>query len=128
MAASYTYIDPAELVTLLDDEEKGGKVAIVDCRDDDRGDGFIVGSIHFPSTTQSEARFAELATSLAQEGKTIIVFHCALSQVRGPKGANRFASALRVQGMTSPVVHVLRGGWENFCALYGESRPDLMSE
>ncbi|RNC37070.1 As/Sb Reductase [Trypanosoma cruzi] len=127
MTANYMYMEPSELVALLDDEVQRNKVAVIDCRDEDRSDGFILGSIHFPSRLQSEGRFNELADTLEREGRSIAVFHCALSQVRGPKAANRFAVKLYEKGMCALSVYVLRGGWDRFHAMYGESRPDLTS-
>ncbi|RNF25750.1 As/Sb Reductase [Trypanosoma conorhini] len=127
MAADYTYMDPAELAALLDDAEECASVAVIDCRDDDRCDGFIVGSIHFPSRTQSEQRIHELAAALEEEGRTVIVFHCNLSQVRGPRAAIRFAAALRERAICTLSVYVLRGGWDRFYAVYGESRPELIA-
>ncbi|RNF10950.1 As/Sb Reductase [Trypanosoma rangeli] len=126
MPANYTYMDPSELVALLDDGERCASVAVIDCRDDDRAEGFIVGSVHFPSSSQLERRIHELAASLEEEGRTVIVFHCSFSQVRGPRAANRFAAALREKAICTLSVYVLRGGWNYFYAVYGVSRPELI--
>ncbi|KAH9578634.1 Rhodanese-like domain [Trypanosoma melophagium] len=126
MSAGYNYLEPAELVALLDGAEKE-KVAVVDCRDEDRRGGHVVKSRHFPSATGLSAqRLAELADDLRRAGIAVAVFHCALSQVRGPRAAGRFAAILRDLGMDTPRVFVLRGGWELFHSIYHASRPDLI--
>ncbi|EPY33714.1 As/Sb Reductase [Strigomonas culicis] len=125
--ASYTYMEPEELVALLDDPAEAAKLTIVDCRDSDReAEGFILTSLHLPTATSPTAAYTALAERLAEEGKTTVVFHCALSQIRGPRGASRFAAVLRDLGRTVPRVCVLRGGFELFQGMYGKARPDLM--
>jgi len=124
--SAYHYMLAEELVALLDDPAKADKVAIIDCRDDDRNEGFIIGSIHAPTMMYSNDMYRSLATSLASEKKEYAVFHCALSQIRGPRGALRFAAAQRDLGYALPNVFVLKGGWEEFYMIYGNRRPDLM--
>lgn len=148
--ASYTYMSPEELVALLDNPLDRSRLAIIDCRDEDRSEGWIIDSIHMPSNTYSPEAYRTLAISLCQSQKKLAVFHCALSQVRGPKGASRFCTALQAVAALSnhstsnhttdavekttaatttlslPEVKVLRGGWENFYAKYATSRRDLM--
>lgn len=77
----------AERVTVLNlrDWIKNGKsVAIIDVRDDDHAGGNIVGSKHFPSS-----KFATSIPEVIQHAKDkdAVVFHCSLSQLRGPKAA-----------------------------------------
>ncbi|KAH8604871.1 Rhodanese like domain [Trypanosoma vivax] len=126
MEANYKYMDAAELVALLDNSDQCEEVAVIDCRDEDRADGWIRGSIHFPAATQNQSKHMELASTLNERGLTIAVFHCALSQVRGPRAAGRFADALRALNLQAPRVYVLRGGFEHFHAMYADSRPDLL--
>jgi rhodanese-related sulfurtransferase len=59
-------------------------VAVVDVRDDDHEGGHIKGCIHSPSTS-----FLSGVDQLREKLKDtpVVVFHCALSQVRGPKAA-----------------------------------------
>ncbi|KAL0344666.1 UNVERIFIED_CONTAM: Dual specificity phosphatase Cdc25 [Sesamum radiatum] len=88
MAPSITYITGSELLSL----RTRPNIAIIDVRDDERSyDGHIAGSLHFASGT-----FVEKLPSLveATKEKDTLVFHCALSQVRGPKCARRFAEYL----------------------------------
>lgn len=124
--AAYRYMRPEELVELLDDPVQRPKLAIIDCRDDERNAGFIIGSLHAPTALYTDELYRSLAKSLFEEKIEIAVFHCQLSQVRGPRGALRFAAAQRDLGYALPNVFVLKGGWEAFYDLYGNCRPDLM--
>ncbi|XP_031126298.1 dual specificity phosphatase Cdc25 [Ipomoea triloba] len=88
MTRSITYITASQLLSL----KRRPNIAIVDVRDDERScDGHIAGSLHFASDT-----FLDKLPSLVQsvKGKDTLVFHCALSQVRGPKCARRLAEYL----------------------------------
>ncbi|KAK4432476.1 Dual specificity phosphatase Cdc25 [Sesamum alatum] len=110
MARSITYITGSQLLSL----RTRPNIAIVDVRDDERSyDGHIAGSLHFASGT-----FLDKLPSLveATKDKDTLVFHCALSQVRGPKCARRFAEYLadaKDMGMKNIMV-LERGynGWE----------------
>ncbi|KAI1455935.1 Rhodanese-like protein [Annulohypoxylon moriforme] len=62
-------------------------VAIVDVRDDDHIGGHIKSSLHFPSGSL-DATMPTLLRKLAD--KEVVVFHCALSQQRGPSAALRY--------------------------------------
>lgn len=66
---------------------EAGKVAVIDVRGDDHVGGHIHSSIHVPSTTL-DYRIPEIVRTLAD--KEIVVFHCALSQERGPRAARRY--------------------------------------
>ena len=63
------------------------KVAVIDVRDDDYVGGHIHGSTHVPSSTLGY-RITEIVRILAD--REIVVFHCALSQQRGPNAALRY--------------------------------------
>ena len=63
------------------------KVAIVDVRDHDHVGGHIKSSTHVPSSTL-DYRIPEVVRTMA--GKEVVVFHCALSQQRGPAAALRY--------------------------------------
>ena len=63
------------------------KVAVIDVRDDDHVGGHINSSIHVPSSSL-DYRIPEIVRTMA--GKEIVVFHCALSQQRGPAAALRY--------------------------------------
>lgn len=124
--ANYKYISPDELVELLDRPDSFHKVVVVDCRDADRDSGFIANSINAPTISYTTEMYEQLAKQLFEEKKEIAVFHCAQSLIRGPKGANRFAMAQKAKGYPLPVVYVLRGGWDDFYDMYGDTRPDLI--
>ena len=62
-------------------------IAVVDVRDSDHVGGHIAGSIHAP-TPALDWKMPELVRTL--KDKDIVVFHCALSQVRGPAAALRY--------------------------------------
>ncbi|KAK1434882.1 hypothetical protein QVD17_00636 [Tagetes erecta] len=90
MAKSISYITGSDLLSL----KERANVAIVDVRDDERiYDGHIAGSLHFASDTFLD-RIPNLVQTAKAKGKDTLVFHCALSQVRGPKCARRFADYL----------------------------------
>uniref|UniRef100_A0A2P2QP54 arsenate reductase (glutathione/glutaredoxin) n=1 Tax=Rhizophora mucronata TaxID=61149 RepID=A0A2P2QP54_RHIMU len=112
MSRSVTYITGSQLLSL----KRRPNIAIVDVRDDERSyDGHIAGSLHYASST-----FTDKISNLLQEvkGKDTLVFHCALSQVRGPSCARRFAHYLEEikddAGGIKNIMVLERGfnGWE----------------
>ncbi|EJC97820.1 Rhodanese-like protein [Fomitiporia mediterranea MF3/22] len=113
----YTYMRGDELVELIKSDAKPhSDYVVIDVRDDDRFGGHIVNSVHSPSYT-----FQEQVQDLVEKTKDIpkVVFHCALSQARGPKAA-RIYSELRSElqekeGKDKDFdVYVLRGGFTEF--------------
>ncbi|KAL6585408.1 cell division cycle-related protein [Orobanche minor] len=88
MNRSISYITGSDLLAL----KRRPNIAIVDVRDNERkSDGHIAGSLHFASST-----FVDKLPDLveATKDKDTLVFHCALSQVRGPRCAETFAQYL----------------------------------
>lgn len=63
-------------------------VAVVDVRDSDHVGGHIASSMHVPSSTL-DYKVPELVRTL--KDKKTVVFHCMLSQQRGPSAALRYA-------------------------------------
>ncbi|KAG9441818.1 hypothetical protein H6P81_017672 [Aristolochia fimbriata] len=110
MAALVSYISASQLLNLNET-----KVAIVDVRDDERSyDAHIAGSLHYASET-----FSEKIPGLVRDvqGKDTLVFHCALSQVRGPSCARLLAdylSEVKENTGIKKIVVLERGfnGWE----------------
>ncbi|PNT78351.1 arsenate reductase 2.2 [Brachypodium distachyon] len=106
-----SYVSAEQLVSMARDP----RVAIVDVRDEERTcDAHIAGSHHFASDGFAE-RLPELAE--ATRGKETLVFHCALSQVRGPSCARMFLDYLSEAKEDSGVKSITvleRGfnGWE----------------
>ena len=75
-----------QLASILLSEE-ASKVAVIDVRDNDHVGGHIHTSTHVP-TPSLDYRIPEIVRTLAD--KDIVVFHCALSQQRGPSAAMRY--------------------------------------
>jgi rhodanese-related sulfurtransferase len=117
--ANYTYISAADLVQLIRTEPSS--VSIVDVRDDDHVGGHIKGS-QWVATSSLDWRLPELVRTL--KDRPTVVFHCTLSQVRGPKAARRYGEErerlLGGQGDDSQgsppkqKVYVLSGGFERW--------------
>lgn len=79
-------ISREELSSLLLSSD-ASKLAVIDVRDDDHVGGHIHNSTHVPSSSL-DYRGPEIVRKLAD--KEIVVFHCALSQQRGPGAALRY--------------------------------------
>ncbi|KAK4125637.1 Rhodanese-like protein [Parathielavia appendiculata] len=103
-------------------------IAVIDVRDDDYIGGHIKGSQNVPSRTLD----AMLPTLVRQlQDKETVVFHCALSQQRGPSAALRYirererllaskkAREDRVNGPKEQQVLVLDRGFAGWQELYG---------
>ncbi|SHO77295.1 Similar to S.cerevisiae protein YCH1 (Phosphatase with sequence similarity to Cdc25p) [Malassezia sympodialis ATCC 42132] len=83
--APYKYIDADSLASMLKQRSENPRsVVVVDVRDDDYEGGHIAGAIHSPSST-----FLDSVNDLLAKVRDYdnVVFHCALSQQRGPKAA-----------------------------------------
>ncbi|KPI43837.1 Arsenate 2.1 [Cyphellophora attinorum] len=94
--SSLSYMKPEQLFTELEQQfetSPGSKprVAVIDVRDSDHLGGHIRGSEWVPSD-QLDARIPELIRLHGDKEK--VVFHCMLSQQRGPRAALKFARAL----------------------------------
>ncbi|GAA5838026.1 hypothetical protein JCM5353_003373, partial [Sporobolomyces roseus] len=87
------YINHDELTALIKSEAVAGKdYQVVDVRDEDFRGGNITGAIRAPSEARTEQTVHDLVTKL--EGVPKVIFHCTLSQVRGPKNARIYADAV----------------------------------
>ncbi|KHJ36094.1 putative cdc25 family phosphatase ibp1 protein [Erysiphe necator] len=71
----------------LDESIPPSKTAVVDVRDNDHIGGHIKYSIHMPSNTL-DTNITDLVRRL--KDKELVVFHCALSQQRGPSAALKY--------------------------------------
>ncbi|KAH7121251.1 Cdc25 family phosphatase-like protein Ibp1 [Dendryphion nanum] len=90
--ADLTYITREDLSTRLlststPSPTSSSPIAIIDVRDSDHIGGHIRGSTWIPSS-ELDYRIPELVREL--KGKETVVFHCALSQQRGPSAALRY--------------------------------------
>jgi rhodanese-related sulfurtransferase len=121
--------------------------AVVDVRDSDHIGGHIRGSTWIPSN-ELDYKTADLVRTLAD--KDVVIFHCALSQQRGPSAALRYLrekerlmpqSRVASQGIVeeggagaaegqdkqdkqgkTQRVYVLRGGFTEWQEKYGEDK------
>ena len=80
--ANLPYISREELAKLVKAKTPG--LTVIDVRDSDFVGGHIVGCINVPVNTH-DYRMPELVRTLKKQNT--IVFHCALSQQRGPSSA-----------------------------------------
>ena len=84
--SSPSYMTKETLAELLG-APSASSVAVIDVRDEDYVGGHIMGSQNVPSTTL-DYRMPELVRTLKDKEK--VVFHCALSQQRGPAAARMY--------------------------------------
>ncbi|KAF3043683.1 hypothetical protein E8E12_006533 [Didymella heteroderae] len=82
----------------IDNQGLPANTAVVDVRDSDHIGGHIRGSTWVPSS-QLDYKTPELVREL--KDKEVVVFHCALSQQRGPSAALRYLREKeRLDGLT----------------------------
>lgn len=115
------FISPATLKSWLTESSKP-RFAIVDVRDSDHVGGHIRGSHHFPSS-DLPSHLTEIKQLVDDNKLQALVFHCALSQARGPKAALLFLRALddspEDENLNNLDVYVLKGGFTNWARHYG---------
>ncbi|KAL3296610.1 Tyrosin-phosphatase [Colletotrichum asianum] len=123
--------DKLSTMLLAEQAAANPSVAVVDVRDDDYIGGHIKGCINMPSRSL-EAMMPTLIRRL--EGKKTVIFHCALSQQRGPSAALRYlrerdqvlaskqpSGSSEEQASTQPQdVYVLDRGFVGWQEVYGE--------
>lgn len=133
--ATLPRVHPTTLASLLLSPTSKPKVAVIDVRDSDHIGGHIKSSEWIP-LTELDARIPELIR--LHKDKDKIVFHCMLSQQRGPMAALKLARAMRDkdekegkergkegESMSEakeapPEVCILEGGFGMWQARYGE--------
>lgn len=101
-----------------------GKFAIVDVRESDYIGGHIKGSLHYSAGSLNET-LPDLKRKLREKDVDNVIFHCALSQVRGPRSALTFLRSIGENELADPFyqklqVSVLKGGFTKWQELYGE--------
>ena len=79
------FVSRSDLANMLRSKTPG--ISIIDVRDDDYVGGHIIGSQNVPVHTHDH-KMPELVRTLRDQN--IIVFHCTLSQQRGPSSALRY--------------------------------------
>lgn len=86
--ASLPRITPDKLAPLVRSKDKN--LAVIDVRDSDYVGGHIAGGTNVPTHTH-DYKMPELVRTL--QDKDTVVFHCALSQQRGPSAALKYLRA-----------------------------------
>lgn len=121
----------AQKITSSADEALPANTTVIDVRDSDHVGGHICGSTWVPSSSL-DYKVPSLVRELRD--KEVVVFHCALSQQRGPSAALRY---LRERERLDPGrgegveksgegkaqrVYVLKGGFTEWQEKYGEDQ------
>ncbi|KAL4069886.1 Rhodanese-like domain-containing protein [Scleroderma yunnanense] len=115
------YIHSYELAAIIQSDKKSGKdYLVVDVRDEDWVGGNIKGSRHIPSE-----KFLIEVDQLLKDSKDVptVVFHCRLSQQRGPKAARIYEEARNLLHPSGEhfEVRVLSGGFYQFGEIYKDN-------
>ena len=118
------FLKREQVASLLSNPETASEIAIIDVRDSDRIGGHIKSSQWIPINTL-DYKLPELIRILKAKKK--VVFHCALSQQRGPSAALRYARE-RAKVLKNEKganedhqqVCVLEGGFSMWQAKYGD--------
>ncbi|CAK5264826.1 unnamed protein product [Mycena citricolor] len=109
------YISGEELAEIIKSDQLVNKdYLVVDVRDDDFAGGNIKGAQNVPSRY-----FHTSVYDLVKKKEDVkaMVFHCALSQARGPKAARIYEetrSNLKLDGTKPQEIYVLRNGFTEF--------------
>jgi Cdc25 family phosphatase len=111
-----SYIETDELAELLSDTDS--QTVVVDVRDDDFYGGNIPGARNVPSRMwMNTSTVTELVNDL--KDADTVVFHCMLSQVRGPTCARQFLSTMKDMNLEGkPSVKVLYEGFKGWRRRY----------
>jgi len=113
------YITGDELAGIMkSDKVPNQDYLVVDVRDDDYHGGNIKGALNMPSR-----HFLMNVDGLVKKAKDVpvVVFHCALSQVRGPKAARIYEETRQnvlSDSNDDHQVYVLRDGFSQFQVKY----------
>ncbi|KAI9024926.1 Rhodanese-like protein [Phycomyces nitens] len=124
------YIEPEDLKSIVKDPSLVPlkDYVIIDVRDLDYQGGHIPGAVNVPAH-----ELMDKTNVLVDDYKDVplVIFHCALSQVRGPKSAriyNETKNLLRPDSsQQSYKVKVLRGGFEGWHAKFKQDQSLLES-
>lgn len=105
-----------------------GKFAVVDVRESDYVGGHIKGSYHYPAGN-FDANLGDLQDRLAKNETNDVVFHCMLSQARGPKATLKFMRSMndvidpkKREFFDGLNIWVLQGGFSKWQESYGEDQ------
>ncbi|KAE8958760.1 hypothetical protein PR003_g13780 [Phytophthora rubi] len=119
------YIQPSGLVEILRNPDTTSKrPLIIDVRDTDYAGGHIRSAINIPEDNFMDDDDVDALVEKYKD-ENAIVFHCMMSQVRGPSCAKRFKARMEIvlEGINhKPRVLILHSGNERFERIYkGES-------
>ncbi|BGP43895.1 Cdc25 phosphatase Ibp1 [Rhodotorula kratochvilovae] len=89
---NYQYLNADQLAELVRTGKAGKDYQVVDVRDEDFHGGNIPGAIRAPSELRTDQSVQDLVAKLTDV--PTVIFHCSLSQVRGPKAARIYADAM----------------------------------
>ncbi|KAJ2803626.1 Cdc25 phosphatase Ibp1 [Coemansia guatemalensis] len=127
------FISATELAKLVRDTKKkpGTDYLIVDVRDEDYKVGHIPGAVNIPSH-DIPLRAGELIDKYSHVPQ--VVFHCALSQQRGPKSARIYKEVvqrrLQVSNANDPLakqsIQVLKKGFVGWADTFLVKEPELI--
>lgn len=111
-------LSPSDLAATLRDDSPTAppKPLIIDVRDEDFAEGHIRSAINVPEEDFEDDDDVDALVNKYKDEERI-VFHCMMSQVRGPKCARRFLSRMEVVldgAEKKPHVEVLQGGFQLF--------------
>ncbi|KAJ2369183.1 Cdc25 phosphatase Ibp1 [Coemansia sp. RSA 2611] len=128
-----SFITAAELGKLVRDPKKkaGADYLVVDVRDSDYPVGHIPGALNVPAHEMYQ-RAGEIISNYSHV--PVVVFHCMLSQQRGPKSARIYRDIvqerLRIAPADSPLldqkIQVLDRGFAGWVDAFLESEPSLI--
>lgn len=114
----FKYMTGDDLAQMMKSDKTPAKdFLVVDVRDDDYEGGNIKGAMNYPSR-----EFLLNVDKLVAETKDVpvMVFHCTLSQVRGPKAARIYQETREniIDAAPEQAVYVLRNGFSDFQIKY----------
>lgn len=123
------FVSPSTLRSWFSNKSPNGNgnFAVVDVRESDFIGGHIKGCYHYPAASFNET-LPELRSKLLQNNIDDVVFHCALSQVRGPKSTLKFLRSLELLSddekseYANLKVWVLKGGFTAWQHEYGHDK------
>lgn len=111
------YIQPSALAEILRYPDASSKrPVIIDVRDTDYAGGHIRSAVNIPEDNFMDDDDVDALVDKYKD-EDAIVFHCMMSQVRGPSCAKRLKSRMEVvlEGAAhKPRVLILHGGYERF--------------
>ncbi|KAJ2761807.1 Cdc25 phosphatase Ibp1 [Coemansia nantahalensis] len=130
-----SYISADELASIVGDPAKtpGVDYLIVDARDEDYQIGHIPGAVNVPAH-DIRLRAGKLIDKY--RAVPLVVFHCALSQQRGPKSARIYSEIVQARleteqpgsPLASQTVQVLRGGFVGWAERFRRTKPELIED